>query len=121
MDTLALLLSDDFINRTAAPGMPDNRDGMKYFFSEILRPAFPDLQVEIIMMVAEGDKVVTRKLLKGTHNGPLMGIAPTGKSITIGVIDIFTVADGQLKEHWGETGFAAAIAALQQAFSLRSQ
>jgi predicted ester cyclase len=38
----------------------------------------------------------------GTHKGEFMGIPPTGKSISIGVIDIIRVAGGQLVEHWGQ-------------------
>ena len=86
---------------------------MAIFFSQALKPAFPDLKVEIQDMLADDDKVVTRKLLKGTHTGPLMGLPPTGKNVEISVIDIFTVKDGKLKEHWTENNFGAVMAYLQ--------
>ena len=43
---------------------------------------------------------MTRKAFHGTHTGPLMGIPPTGKRVTIDVIDIVRVANGQIVEHW---------------------
>ena len=44
--------------------------------------------------------MVTRKAFHGTHLGPLMGIPPTGKRVTIGVIDIVRVVEGKIVEHW---------------------
>ena len=62
--------------------------------------ALPDLQAIIHDQVADGDKVVTRKTLRGTHLGPWMGIPPTGKVIDIEVIDILAVRDGKITDHW---------------------
>jgi predicted ester cyclase len=50
--------------------------------------------------IAEGDKVVTRKVFHGTHHGELMGVAPTGREVQIEVIDIVRVEGGQIVEHW---------------------
>jgi predicted ester cyclase len=47
--------------------------------------------------------VVTRLTSRGTHKGELMGASPTGKTITMGLIDIFRVKGSQLAEHWGES------------------
>lgn len=95
------IMAADFINRTAAPGMPTGPDGMLATFNNLLRPAFPDLRVEVHDQIAEGDKVTTRKTIRGTHQGPLLGIAPTGKQVAIEVIDIVRLRDGQYVEHWG--------------------
>ena len=51
-------------------------------------------------MIAEGDKVVTRKTLHGTHEGDFMGIPSTGKRVAFDVIDIVRYGNGQLVEHW---------------------
>ncbi len=53
-------------------------------------------------MIAEGDKVVVRGTWSGTHKGEFMGIAPTGKSVSFGVIDIVRIAGGKVVEHWGQ-------------------
>jgi predicted ester cyclase len=64
--------------------------------------AFPDLQIAIDDMVAEADKVVTRFTGSGTHQGELMGIAPTGKHAVAGAISIIRVADGKVTEEWDQ-------------------
>ena len=50
--------------------------------------------------VAEGDQVTTRKSLRGTHLGDFLNIAPTGKAVSIEVIDILRLVDGKIVEHW---------------------
>ncbi|GAB3583268.1 ester cyclase [Hymenobacter daeguensis] len=111
-DTLKELLAPDFINRTAPAGMDAGPGGMHYFFLQILQPAFSGLHVEIYDQVAEGDKVTTRKAIKGTHSGELFGLAPTQKPVVIDVIDIFRLREGQLTEHWGLTTLADVMAQL---------
>jgi predicted ester cyclase len=111
----AELMAPDFINRTAAPGISPGPDGMKFMFEQLLRPAFPDLAVEIHDQLAEGDKVVTRKTLHGTHRGEIMGIAPTGRAVAIQVIDIVRLRDGRYVEHWGVNTLPSVIAQLRVA------
>ena len=64
------------------------------------RTAFPDLHITIEDQVAEGDQVVTRWTATGTHRGDLMGIAPTGKQMTITGINISRIAGGKAQEDW---------------------
>lgn len=109
----ASLMSAQFINHSAAPGSPADASGMLYFFNSILRPAFPDLRVEIHEQIAEGDLVTTRKTLHGTHRGELFGIAATGKTVAIQVIDIVRVHQGRYTDHWGLTTFENVIALLR--------
>jgi steroid delta-isomerase-like uncharacterized protein len=52
-------------------------------FLTTFRTGYPDLHATIEEMIAEGDKVVWRYTLRGTHRGEFMGIAPTGKAITL--------------------------------------
>ncbi|PJZ82328.1 ester cyclase [Leptospira meyeri] len=98
--TFRELMHVDFINRSA-PEHANDSNAMWNTFSSVLKPAFPDLTVEIFDQVAEGDKVTTRKAITGTHKGVLMGIAPTQQKIRIDVIDIVRLQDGQYIEHWG--------------------
>jgi steroid delta-isomerase-like uncharacterized protein len=67
----------------------------------MLTTAFPDHRIDILDMVAEGDKVVTRSTFSGTHRGPFMGIPPTGKHFTMQQINITQVVNGKALEHWG--------------------
>lgn len=88
-----------------APG-PDAIAGFRHFFGGMLH-AFPDLTVDIQDMITEGDRVVTRKVMRGTHRGDLWGAPPTGKEVQLEVIDIFRVADGKLAEHWTQLDLLA--------------
>jgi steroid delta-isomerase-like uncharacterized protein len=73
-------------------------------FVPIWRSAFPDTRHTIEDMIAEGDKVVTRFTVRGTHHGTYMNIPPTGKSITVTGIWIHRLMDGRIVEgrEWGE-------------------
>jgi predicted ester cyclase len=87
---------------------------MLHTFNRVLRPAFPDLRVEIHDQIAEGDKVTTRKTVHGTHQGELMGIAPTNKRISIEVIDIVRLENGRYVEHWGVNTLPSVLVSLRQ-------
>lgn len=106
------LMADDFVNHTAAPGQSRGPDGMLFFLNSVLRPAFPDLAVLIHDQIAEGDKVVTRKSIVGTHRGPFMGVAPTGRRVTINITDIVRLAGGRYIEHWGSADLHGVLAQL---------
>lgn len=101
MNTFNEIFAEEFINHTAPPGSPANRDGVIYFFNQLLKPAFPDLKVEIHDMVAEGDKVTTRKSFHATHSGEFFGVKPTNKTVVMDVIDIIQLRDGKYIGHWG--------------------
>ena len=62
--------------------------------------AFPDTHLTIEDQIAEGDKVVTRWTATGTQQGPLMGIVPSGKHVTITGITITRIASGKAVEDW---------------------
>ena len=62
--------------------------------------AFPDSQVTIDDMIAEGDQVVTKKTFSGTHTGDFVGIPATGKRVTLQFVDIMRLRDGKIVEHW---------------------
>ena len=83
---------------------------MWHTFNDVLRPAFPDLTVEIYDQVAEGDKETTRKAIIGSHKGGLMSIQPAGKKIRIDVIDIVRLRDGKYLENWGVNTLQTVIA-----------
>ncbi len=100
MDAFNELLAPDVIDHNAIPRFPPGAEGVKQLFFGVYRTAFPDLRAEIYDMIAEGDKVVTRKAFHGTHCGLLMGIPPTGRTVTINVIDIVRVVNGKITEHW---------------------
>jgi steroid delta-isomerase-like uncharacterized protein len=71
----------------------------KQFFGEFF-DAFPDQHITLEDIVAEGDKVVTRYSLTGTHKGKYGGIPATNKKVTMSVIEIDRVAGGKIIEEW---------------------
>ena len=99
IDVLEEVLAPDFVNHSAPPGVPPTREGVKQVH-RMFRSAFPDLQVTIHDQIAEGDTVVTRKTYHGTQLGAFMGLPPSGKQMTVEVIDIFRIADMKITEHW---------------------
>jgi predicted ester cyclase len=67
----------------------------------------PDLKVIVHDVIVSGDKIVARVTYTGTHTVPFFaGIAPTGRTIQLGTIDIWRVADGKFVEHWDQVDFA---------------
>ena len=66
------------------------------------RAAFPNLRMEAEDVLASGNKVVARVRATGTHEGELMGMPATGKSVDVQLIDIMRFDDdGLVAEHWG--------------------
>jgi steroid delta-isomerase-like uncharacterized protein len=101
IDGFGEVLADDFVEHEETPGLAPTKDGVLEFF-RIERAAFPDLRIEPEDVLASDDKVVMRSKLTGTHQGELMGIPATGKSIDIQLIDIIRFGDdGLAHEHWG--------------------
>jgi predicted ester cyclase len=91
-------IAPDYVNYdfpAPAPGV----EGFK-IVDAMFKAAFPDMRVTIEEEIAEGDKVATRGYFSGTHKGEFMGIPPTGKTIKVGYIDIWRVANGRGKDNW---------------------
>jgi predicted ester cyclase len=62
--------------------------------------AFPGARFTIEGMIAEGDRVATKKTFTGTHRGEFAGIPPTGREVTVTYVDILRLRDGRIVEHW---------------------
>jgi len=99
LDVVDELFAADFVDHSVPPGLPLGREGVKMQFAMFFN-AFPDLRVVIHDQVAESDDVVTRKTFHGTHQGDLIGIPPTGRSVAFDVIDILRVQHGKITDHW---------------------
>jgi len=90
--------ANDFVGHSP-PDEIKGHEAIKQFAS-MWRSAFPDLQFTIEDQIAEGDKVVTRWTARGTHEGELQGIAPTGKQVTMSGITVSRIAGGRIVEGW---------------------
>ncbi len=96
------LLAPEYVNHQVFPGLPADREGLKLVIGS-MRTAFPDLDIAIRDMRAEGDMVYVHATIQGTHLGPLSGIEATGKKVAFETMDSFRLVDGRQVEHWGVT------------------
>jgi steroid delta-isomerase-like uncharacterized protein len=98
--TIDELVEPDAKIRTPLPIEATGAELLKEVFGRLLR-AFPDLRVTVEDVIAEGDKVVARNTVTGTHRGEYMGLQATGKSVTYNEIFIARFAGGRIAETWG--------------------
>ncbi|WP_435591719.1 ester cyclase [Nocardia sp. bgisy118] len=98
--TIDEVVAPDALIRTPAPVGVTGARALEEVFRR-LHLAFPDLHVGVEDTIAEGDKVVSRNTVTGTHRGEYMGLPPTGKPITYNEIFIFRFVDGRVAETWG--------------------
>jgi steroid delta-isomerase-like uncharacterized protein len=114
----------DVIDELAAPGvvsydsaLPEPLVGIDATKASIAayRDAFPDLKLTVEEQIAEGDMVVTRWTARGTHQGELMGMAPTGKEATVTGITIDRLENGRIAEsrtNWDSLGLMQQLGAV---------
>lgn len=102
LEVLDELVADDFVEHEEMPGLPEGKAGLHEFVTG-LRAAFPDLSVETLAVVAEGDEVWCHSRCTGTHRGEFAGVPATGRAVSITMIDRIRVRDGKVVEHWGVT------------------
>jgi predicted ester cyclase len=97
------LLAPNYQRYVSATAAPLSREGQRQRITGF-HTAFPDLHFTIEDLLAEGDRVTFRVTLRGTHRGVfpfLQEIAPTGKPVTISVLDVVRVEGKKFAEQWG--------------------
>lgn len=87
------------IDHSLPPGVPGGIEGARQTITMFLA-AFPDLNLTLEDMIAEGDMVVARWTLRGTHQGASLGMPPTGKQVTMPGISILRLESGRAVETW---------------------
>jgi predicted ester cyclase len=93
------IIASDFVNHLPIGDM-HGTEGAKQFFT-MLRTGFPDLTSTVTHQIAEGDKVATRWISRGTHQGEIMDVSPSGNQMEITGIVISRIANGKIVEQWG--------------------
>jgi len=100
LDVADELFAPDYVGHNPAdPEDVRGPEGAKERVS-MHRNAFPDVRLSIEEQVTEGDRVVTRWIASGTHQGEMMGIAPTGNQVRVDGITISRMEDGKIVEEW---------------------
>ena len=94
------LVEPDVLIHMPLPIEATGAQALKQVWTMLLR-GLPDLHLTIEDLIEEGDKVVMRNTVTGTHQGEYMGIPPTGKTVTYNEIFIFRFAGGRMVEVWG--------------------
>ncbi|MCI0549353.1 MAG: ester cyclase [Anaerolineae bacterium] len=107
-EALAEVLAADVITPNIISGMPPGLEGAKAVHQKTLL-GMPDYYTTIEDLIAEGDKVVARVRMTGTHTGNFYGIAPTGRQVNLTSIYIVRIAEGKIVEHWGEEDGVAVL------------
>ncbi len=99
LDVYDELVTEDFVDHQAVPGLPQGRDGFKAL-NGMFRVAMPDVWVTVDDIITDGDKVAARWTSTGTHQGDLFGIPPTGNAVKITATVLYRTEDGRLAEGW---------------------
>jgi len=100
LEVLDEIVANNYVNHDPfVPDLPSGPEGLKPIFMG-LRNAFSDLHYAIEDLIAEGDKVVTRWTMRGTHIGELLGIPPTHRQVLVGGMQVEPISNGKIVEHW---------------------
>ena len=91
------LVAEDFVELDPFPGQAQGRQGLVDVIT-MMRTAFPDLEWTVEELVAEGEKVASYNVWRGTHQGVFLGLPPTGKRVTVPSMIFDYYVDGKLKE-----------------------
>ena len=92
--------SSDYVGHDPERPAPRSIEDLKMGMVGLLGKVFPDAQYSIDGLFAEDDIVVWHWTFRATHQGELMGIPPTGKTISFSGVNIFRVTDGKVIEDW---------------------
>lgn len=94
-------LAEDYVDHDPPFGTPGGREGMRGA-AAMFREGFPDWRTEVGHLIAEGDLVCERFTASGVQRGTVMGVPPTGKTVTLPGIQIFRISGGKITERWGQ-------------------
>ena len=103
------VLTPHFVDHDRLPGQAPDREGYKRAIAEY-HAAFSNVRFLVEDQLAEGDKVVTRFIVRATHDlGELMGVAPTGREVTYKAMAIHRIVGGKIVEEWAEGSNISAV------------
>lgn len=100
LDRLEEYVAPEYVEHN--PSVPHEIEGIEGHRANIegFRAAFPDLDVEIETLVATEEKTAQRMTCRGTHEGEIMGVPPTGETVEITATGITRFEDGKMVEDW---------------------
>ena len=107
------VVASEFTSHDWDEGSPTGPQGFRDYYSAI-RSALPDARYVVDDLIAEGDRVVVRWRLLGTHEGYFGGIAPSGRAIVLKGIAIYRVVQDKLMERWVVSDLHGVLEAIGQ-------
>ena len=100
LDSLQTIMSKDLVDHNPdqgqKPGLAGTIEMLKGYYV-----AFPDMKLTADDIVIEGNKIVVRATITGTHQGPMMGMPATGKKFSVTMLEEFIVKDGLITDRYG--------------------
>lgn len=99
LDLIDELLADDYVTYTPMPGLGNDREANMQMLA-MYAEALSDFEVTLEDVLAEGDLAAARWTVRATHQGELMGVAPTGERVEISGHTIIRIRDGKITEEW---------------------
>ena len=99
VDLLDEVVAADFRDRDPMPGQAAGLPGLKQAVG-LFRAAFPDGEIVVDELLADGDKVVARVTLRGTQHGEFFGRSPTDELVSAEGIEVYRIKDGKIVEGW---------------------
>jgi len=101
-ETFEELISPDYKGHIPTPpDAPSGREGLRWLI-QAYRAGFPDIHVDVDDQMAEGNKVLTRISIQGTHKGQFMNIPPSGIKVKVTALVVTRFVDGKNVEGWAE-------------------
>jgi steroid delta-isomerase-like uncharacterized protein len=107
INTASETLAEELVSPNAIFHVPGSAEPMRgpagyLAIIEMMRTGFPDIQWTLEEMVAEGDKVAARFIMRGTHHGMFFGVPPTGKKIEVQAMNMYRLSNGKFVEERGQ-------------------
>ena len=98
-EILESILADGWRDIPDAPDAPRGAQSAKAVM-RMLHTAFPDFQITVEDIISDGNKVVVRSTISGTHKGSFAGLPASGRKLLIQAVDIHLVEDGRIQKTW---------------------
>lgn len=93
------LIAESVVFRGSLGISVQGREGFKEYMRTVRR-AFPDFHNRIEELIAENDRVAARLTYTGTHQGEVLGFAPTGRRVSYSGVALFGVVDNRIAQGW---------------------
>ena len=97
LDLLDQFLAPGYVIQDSPPGTKAGAEGVRDVVT-MFRSAFPDLEITLDEVIAEGETVASRATLRGTHKGDFLGVPATGRSISVPSLTMVRIVEGRLVE-----------------------